>query len=410
MDEEKVSEICRRLEERIETKHIRVFKGDDKPLLLISDTYYGVWLEHVFDSVIYAEMYPEKGRIVAENTVNTFLKLQKENGQLPCYVWDGACSHLPAERNIGWSQMQECVSFGQLVLRALTFLEDEMLPRRCYEALKRWVGWQRAYRMRTGRGLVEMFYGYDTGHDNSGRLSGMCYPQNRILFGKERGAELMPRFDRVAPILATDMNAVFYGNLTALATLAKKLNMPEEERKWLAERAQIKKNLFDLCYDQEDEFFYDVDKMGQKRKYLSCAILAFFQEGVLDPVEDKDVVEKLLKRHILNEKEFWTTYPFPSMAISDPSARHHKKYNDWGYFTQGNTVLRTVLWMDKYRLSAEQDHVCKQWLSAWTDCFDKMPVGQELDPVSGEPSPSSPWYSTGMLFYLWSAKRLGIVR
>ena len=408
-DREKIKEICARLTEHIREKNVCVFRGHKKPLFLISENYFGVWLEHVFDSVVYAETYPEEGLEIAKNTIELFLTCQKEDGQYPCYVWDGSRSHLSDKQNVGWAQIQECVSFGRLCLRVCAMLGDEKLYERCYYSLKKWVEWQKANRMRTKRGLVEMYVGYDTGHDNSGRLSGLRYPENHRFFGIERNAAVYPYFDKVAPILAVDMNCVYFGDLTALGTFADKLGRKEDSLRWKKEAEEVKRNIFRYCFDEDDCFFYDVDKKGRKRKYLSSTVLHLFQEGVLDPEKDKKVIEELFRRHIFNEKEFWTPYPFPSMAINDPSTKKHKNKNDWGYFTQGNTVLRTVLWMDKYGLSAEQDMVCAAWLKGWTACFERMPVGQELDPVTGEPSPSAPWYSSGMLFYLWSAKRSGII-
>lgn len=401
-------EICAALIERIESKHIYTFAGHKTPLFLISDTYFGVWLEHVFDAVLYAEMFPSKGIPIAENTVSLFMNKQRPDGQYPCYVWDGAKSGFPEKMNVGWAQIQECVSFGQLCLRVIAFSQDGTLTERCYASLTKWVGWLKRNRMTTGRGLIEMFVGYDTGHDNSGRLRGMRFPENQRFLWAEKNAAKRPRFDKVAPILAVDMNCVFFGDLAALSALAAKLGREEESKKWENEAKEVKKNLILYCFDKEDCFFYDVDKKGNKRKYLSSTVLHLFQEGVLNYNEDKELIDEILKKHVFNEKEFWTPYPFPSMAICDPSAQKHKKYNDWGYFTQGNTVLRTILWMDKYGLSKEQDVVCEKWLEGWTKCFERMPVGQELDPISGLPSPSSPWYSSGMLFYLWSAKRMGI--
>ena len=46
--------------ERIETKHIGCFSDRDKPLFLISETYPGVWMEHIYDAVIYARLDPTK--------------------------------------------------------------------------------------------------------------------------------------------------------------------------------------------------------------------------------------------------------------------------------------------------------------------------------------------------------------
>ena len=55
---------------------------------------------------------------------------------------------------------------------------DRGFLEKAYRSASMWENWFRNTRMTTGRGLVEMFYGYDTGHDNSGRLEGMLFKGN----------------------------------------------------------------------------------------------------------------------------------------------------------------------------------------------------------------------------------------
>ena len=85
---ERVQQICREIEDRINSVHVGCFKGKTEPLLLISETYPGIWLEHVYDSVFFAKLDSKK-LYLAENTVELFIQYQKENGQLPCFVCDG---------------------------------------------------------------------------------------------------------------------------------------------------------------------------------------------------------------------------------------------------------------------------------------------------------------------------------
>ena len=165
IDTAKVREIARIASERIQKKHIGCFTGLDKPLFLISEQYPGLWLEHAYDAVFYASMKPEYVYL-AENTVNFFIDRQTEDGQLPFAVMrDG---------QVRYSQIQECVSFYSLCLEVYRMNRDAALLARAYESGRRWDNWLRRHRMTTGRGLVEMFFGYDTGHDNSGRLEGMA--------------------------------------------------------------------------------------------------------------------------------------------------------------------------------------------------------------------------------------------
>ena len=62
--------------------------------------------------------------------------------------------------------------------------------------------------------------------------------------------------------------------------------------------------------------------------------------------------------------------------------------------------------MDKYGLSHDFDRLCRAWLNAWTEHFDTIKMGQELDPIKGIPTGSSEWYSSTMLFYLYAYNRL----
>ena len=410
LDCEKVKKIYNDVMKRIEDVHIACFGGMDKPLFLISEEYPGLWLEHTYDAVMLAKM-DTKYLSIAENTVNLFIDNQSENGQLPFGIID------PNKRPewaldsdmIGFSQIQECVSFFSLALMVYELNQNKDFLEKVYEAGKKWDKWLRTHRMTTQRGLIEMFYGFDTGHDNSGRLEGMACKGNYTANGERQNAGVLPPDDGITPILAVDMNCNFYGDEKALAKMARILGKDDETEKWEKSAAEIKKKLFEHCFDEEDGFFYDVDRNGNKRKYKSSTILHLFIEKVLDKEEDKELIERIYKEHIKNPEEFWTPYPFPSMAVNDPSVEGHANYNCWGYYVQATIVLRGTLWMDHYGWSEDFDHVCKQWITAWTEHYDEVKLGQEIDPLTGVPTACSEWFSSCMVDYIYIAKRLGLV-
>ena len=87
------------------------FGGSSRPLLKISNEYPGLWLEHLYDSVAYARLYPEK-IYLAENAVNAFIDFATPDGQLPYVIRDAA----DERSRHGFSQVQECLSFGPIVL------------------------------------------------------------------------------------------------------------------------------------------------------------------------------------------------------------------------------------------------------------------------------------------------------
>lgn len=381
---------------RIRDFHIRSFPGQQGPLFLISTTYPGVWLEHVYDGIMYGLLEPEAGREVAKNQTLLFIRNQRPDGRLPYNVLDATIVK-SARSPVNYRQIQECVSFGSLCWDAYKLLNDRDYLREAYASVRAWDNWLVNNRMTMGKGLIELFCLYDTGHDNSARLADIPNP-----CPDEFGAQ--PADAAALPMLAPDMNACFYGNRMALAQMAEELGLAAEAGQWREKAADVKKRMIDLLYDPADEFFYDVDKTGAKRRFLSISISNVFQEHV----PDKSMADAIYARHMKNPKEFWTEYPFPSMAICDPGSKKDRDGNSWGYYSQGLTALRCARWMDHYGYGADYDHLLAKWVEAITR--SDMNFAQELDPVTGEMSKSSEWYSSALLLYVYACRRLGYVK
>jgi len=247
-------------------------------------------------------------------------------------------------------------------------------------------------------GLIEMFCGFDTGHDNSGRFKNIKHKGN---FSED--AKDYPHDDESLPYITPDMNAVFYGSKTALAVMAGKLNLDEEAHTWKQAAHEVKKKIMEICYDEEDDFFYDIDRNGNKVKCRSISITNLFCESVLD----MDTAKRIFYKYLDNPQEFKTNYPYPAVSISDPLWQQNLPGNSWGFYSQGLVALRTLRWMDKYGFSEQLEENMKRWVSAW--CLtDKLNFGQELHPITGEPSTCGNWYSSTMLYFIHSLKRLGL--
>ena len=377
---------CRQVVRRIREKHLRRINDSQGDVFYISDTYPGVWLEHTYDPLVWAALSGETAPAV--NQTALFLSHQKEDGQLPYFV---------GQNKIGYSQLQECVSCARLCLEVygLTGVRNYLAD--IYRRCAAWDDWLCQNRM--GKtGMIEMYCGFDSGHDNSGRLDGMKY------HGKvSQNAADLPVGCPVAPIVAPDLNAVFYGGRMALADMATELGLQEESAAWKEKAADIHRKLFAVCRDPEDGFFYDVDKNGQLRRCKSISITAMFCERVFDQAQADDIFD----RYFRNEKEFGTPFPYSSVSAADPVFEKRMNGNSWGYYSQGLTMLRTLRWMKHYGYEQELHDNMEKWLYAWTE--SPLPFGQELDPFTGAPSQSSAWYSSTMLFYLYSARELGCV-
>ena len=365
--------------EHIRTRHLKRIFDSDGPVFYISDTYAGVWLEHCLDAVIWSEMCGSAE--IAENQLGLFIKHQKPDGQLPFMVSEGGP---------GYSHLQECVSFGSLCLDTYRLNHDKQFLLKCRESVKKWVKWLEVNRMPSGKGLVEAFCGYDTGHDNSPRHNGFKYP--KAVCGD---ASALPAGCEVLPGIFPDINAVYYGNLRALSDMEALSGNSGESEKYDAKAREVRRRIHEICFCNEDCFFYDVDKHGKMRKLKTAAITNVLYENVPDEALSGQIITK----YILNEREFKTPYPFPAVSVSEPLWIKNTQGNSWGYYSQALTALRATRWMKRTGRNDElKDAVC-QWVKAANNAPEHT-FGQELDPFTGEFSSASPWYSSCMLLYL----------
>lgn len=365
---------------------VELFKGSGK-VFKISDVYDGVWLEHAYDGVVWVDIDSSAPEI-SLNQVNLFLKGQRDDGQLPYNVF-------PDRK--GFSQIQECVPFGLVCELALKQNENKGLYD-TYTRLKKWDEWITLNRLdENGRFLT--FCGFDTGHDQSKRLDGFGKYTRRYY----DEASVKPIDSDVLPMIMPDMNAVYCGDKIALSRIAERLGLFDEAQRFIKNAEKLKKEIIDLCYDEQDDFYYDVDKNGVKRKIKSIGITALFASGFFD----KEEGVRFFKKYFTSPRYFGTEYPYPSISVSDNAFSKNSDGNSWNYYSQGLTMLRSLLWMEKYGLTEYLEMNMERWVRALTT-QSGTPFPQELDPFTGEPSVCSPYYSSTMLFYLAALKRLGI--
>ena len=358
-------------------------------VLRVSETYNGIWLEHAYDAVIFADLFPEKS-FVSLNQIDLFLQFQLEDGHIPYSVRSDGQNLLPR-----YSQLQECVSFAQICLMAIKQNKcSREKTEKIYYSLCKWNSWYEKKRMNKD-GLILTFCGFDTGHDQSSRLN--RYGKKYVHSFEPTGC-VMPKDSDVLPVISPDINAVVYGNRTTLAEMAKMLGKTDEYAFFSKKARSIKNALFTKCYDKKSDFFYDVDKNGDFIPIKSISVTSLFVHKLFDIKTGR----KFFKKYFKNKSFFGTEYPYPSVAVSDKEFKKNSEGNSWNYFSQGLTALRSVLWMDHYGLHKELCKNMKKWLYALTVNKDTK-FSQELDPFTGKPSRSSEYYSSTMLFYLLCA-------
>lgn len=204
--------------------------------------YLGSWLEST--GTISAERLSRFMPEVAEATFRLFADQQRQDGLMPYKVTPAG----PAYR-----QIQMVTPLARSVWNH--YLEngrDKDFLSTMYHAMSRFDHWLDTHRNTRGTGCVEAFCTFDTGHDLSPRF--WHVPDTPHL---EDAAQVNPD-SPLLPFLAPDLTANVYCQRLYLSRMAEELGGSGEE--WLARAAASSHSLFTYCYDDKDEFFYDLDR------------------------------------------------------------------------------------------------------------------------------------------------------
>ncbi|KUJ65674.1 hypothetical protein ACZ90_45080 [Streptomyces albus subsp. albus] len=113
------------------------------------------------------------------------------------------------------------------------------------------------------------------------------------------------------------VNTVYADGLECLARLTRAAGQPERVGDRLrADAEAIGAALLRHCWDETTGAFYDLDLVAGKRAEILTASSLF--PILLDAVP-RAQAERLIERHLLNDKEFWLRYPVPSVAAHEVS-------------------------------------------------------------------------------------------
>lgn len=364
--------------------NINSVSGYQGPVLLEGSNYQGIWLECTpHEGLVYSALRPD----VARNNQLAFFALQREDGQLPCWVRTSGA---------GFGQIQMVVPIAATAWELSQEIGDTELLERAYTGCSRWDEWLRRYRETRETGLCEGFCAWDTGHDHSPRWSGI---PDRCPDGDARKCPPLPSLPRLCP----DLSATVYGGRVALASMAGALGKNFEADHWLAEADAIRMAIIGKLYSPEGASFYDLDAQGRFVRIRGDVISRVLGEHVVD----QRLFDTIYLRQIHNPSAFWAPYPLPSIALDDPAFVRPIQPNSWGGASQVLTALRAPRWMEHYGKPADLAHLMQQWVGA---ILRQHAFLQQMDPVNGTFTPDAGDYSPAALVFLDFTWRLAGVR
>lgn len=126
-------------------------------------------------------------------------------------------------------------------------------------------------------------------------------------------------------------NCVFVQANRSLGRMLRLLNQEEEAVEFLEQANLTEQAILKKCWDDDEGIFYSL--YGKSEKMARVKTVASLIPLYLDHLPARQV-ERLIAEHLTNPDEFWTSYPLPSVARSEP------------YYTPGDTPLYQVklLW------------------------------------------------------------------
>ena len=331
--------------------------GSAPPILQEGGTYFGCWLEST--GTINAEILSRFLPTVAENTFSAFAKGQRKDGLFPYKITQDG----PA-----FAQIQTVTPLARAVWNHYALNgKNRAFLNELYPAMVANDRWLAQHRDTLAIGGVEAFCCYDTGHDGSPRF--WHVPDSPF---ENDPAQYDPT-NPILPFVAPDLTANVACQRVYLGKIANELGI---ENDWAALAQASQKALFEQCYDDQDDFFYDLDRKGSFVRVQSDILLRV----LACEIGDATFFDRMLRKYMLNTRKFFARFPFTSIAMDDPRFDPNFAQNSWGGPTNFLSIIRAAHAFEHHGRHTELTWVEQPILHALFG-FDAFP--QTLDPKTG---------------------------
>ena len=180
---------------------------------------------------------------------------------------------------------------------------------------------------------------------------------------------------RMAPVEAIDLNCLIYLQRKVIAYLCKELGESNLACEFEELAEKTKNGILEHMWDEEEGFFFDV--FEEDHSHIKVKTPAAFLTMFAGLAERRQVVR--LVKHLLNEKEFWTTFPLPTLSADDP------RYNPRGYWRGRswiNIIWFTYWGLRRYGYDEVAEKLLKKTLNLMENSFT---CNENYDSSTGEP-------------------------
>ncbi len=324
--------------------------------------YHKIWLE---TQPMGGEMYAGHDLTAAVNNTLLFMRTQRDDGRLAGSIEchpdgriepqfnkvQGFCFPRPA-LNLYWWMGENRAYLDELA--------------RCLAAFDAWL-WRT--RDSDGDGCLESFCVYDTGEDNAVRYGDA---PNYCL------TDTPPVGSSVVPMASMDVMSWSYVCRDTLREISR-IRRDGGEARWRTAAAQVADAMKRRLWDENRAACFDRDRFGRTMPILTHNNLRCMYWGSFS----QDMADRFVRQHLLNEREFWTPLPLPSVAANDPAFRNAPE-NNWSGQCEGLTYQRAILALARYGYEPLVTALGRRLMNAVIDggCV----FTQQFDPFTGAPS------------------------
>lgn len=256
------------------------------PYLIPAGFYSQLW---DWDAFFMANHFISKGQPeYMKNWVLTFSQGIDENGYVAgCMTTEG-----PRQAYSGKFAMKPFLSQGAYQYSKATGNWEWLRP--IYDSLNHVLDYRRATQLDSISGLYFWEIAMQSGADNNPALN----------YFK----------DDTRSFISVDATAFQYGEILAQAAIAAKLGKKDDAEKLLKEAAGIKKALNEICWNEEDGCYYNVDR-DTRRQYKRIGYSTFVP--LVYKMAPEANGKRMIEKYMLSEDHMKSPYGFRSLSKAD---------------------------------------------------------------------------------------------
>lgn len=310
--------------------------------------YVGVWQ---WDAFFHALAYRYVEKHLAQDQIRIVLDHQREDGMIPDAIHDeGTVTRLnfPVDADVTKPPLIAWAAYKLYEMDADREFLDEI-----YEPIVRWNNWWFEQNDTDGNGLCEYQHPFSSGLDDS------------------------PLWDEGMPVEAPDLNTYLYLQQESLAKIAAVIGKEEDVEMWSERANAMARRLVEHSWDAESGFFW-ARRNGSRVNVRTPFNLFPLVTGQMPP----EIADRLVA-HLTDERQFWSRYPIPTVAMDDP------KYNPIKMWRGPTWVNVNYLLIEGLQRSGYADlarELCKRTLDLIISQDD---IYEYYHPVSGENPPTA---------------------